>query len=78
MFGFGKKTAVEGSANAVVVMNDIPTGAGDGVVNNTSLASMIEFPVPWSVRVQTPIKRPPSGKMWGNEIMSTYGGPWST
>ena len=41
-----------------------------------SYASCIDFPTNAFQRIQTPIKRVPSGKMWGNVDAPTAGGPW--
>lgn len=40
--------------------------------------SSVTFPTPWTMRIQTPIARVPSGKMWSQPeryVPKTYGGP---
>lgn len=72
MFGHKFKND-SGDASATIVSNPIQDASP---MNDTSTAAMVSFPVPWTVRCQTPVKRPPLGKMWGNEPMPTFGGPW--
>jgi len=60
-------------ANATIVSNPMTP---DGPVNDSATHSIVDFPVPWVSRIQTPIMRPKVSSMWGNEIPDTYGGPW--
>ena len=49
-----------------------------GVLNNSSVAASIEFPAPWTSRIQTPVKRVPFSALYATpaEFQPTnYGGP---
>lgn len=70
---FGHKFFGGTDADATVVANPIEEASP---MNDTATAAAISFPTPWPSRIQTPIKRPPLGSMWGNEPMESYGGPW--
>lgn len=72
MFGHKFKQDA-GDASASIVANQMPDASP---YNDSSTPAMVSFPVPWTCRIQTPVKRPSLGKMWGNEDMPTYGGPW--
>jgi hypothetical protein len=55
-----------------------PQTADVNVMNTESYASGVSFPVPWTSRVQTPVKRVLPGKMWSQPERfwpETYGGP---
>lgn len=71
MWIFGNKPKKN---EATIVANDVQ---GDGPVNDSATSAEIQFPTPWTVRCQTPVKRAPLGKMWGNEQWDSYGGPWT-
>jgi len=60
--------------------NQTVTTDGDdvGVMNDSLTHASVRFPTAWTSRVQTPIKRVPSGKMWSHPERYTdqnYGGP---
>lgn len=49
-----------------------------GVLNDTATHANVSFPSPWTSRMQTPIKRVPAGKLWGQPaefVPQSYGGP---
>jgi hypothetical protein len=48
------------------------------VITSEGHHSNVSFPASWMTRVQTPIKRPPAGKMWSQPDWSrsdSWGGP---
>lgn len=53
-------------------------GADVGVMNDSFTHAAVRFPTAWTSRIQTPIQRVPSGKMWSHPERYTdqnYGGP---
>lgn len=58
--------------------NQSPNTSSAQVMSSNSDYGSVDFPVPWTVRVQTPVRRVPSGKMWSQPDRykpDTYGGP---
>lgn len=53
-------------------------GSDVGVINDSFTSSQVSFPTAWTQRIQTPVKRVPSGKMWSQPeryAPKSYGGP---
>jgi hypothetical protein len=75
MFGFRTNAKASMVADAQATAN-VSALRPDGGINDTATHAMISFPVPWTSRTMSPIKRPKADKMWGNEIPESYGGPW--
>ena len=68
-------------ANAAKSNQTVTTDSSDvGVMNDSFTHASVRFPTAWTSRIQTPVKRVPSGKMWSQPQRyadKTYGGPWS-
>lgn len=70
---FGHKFFGGSDADATIVQNPVVEASP---MNDTATNSYVDFPVPWTCRTMTPVKRAPLGKMWGNDEWDSYGGPW--
>ena len=52
-----------------------PTTGHTGVLNDSFTHANVKFPVPWTGRTSTPIRRVRHGNMWGGHGSDSYGGP---
>ena len=50
------------------VDNMVPVTADVGVLNDSFTHANVAFPTPWTLRVQTPVRRVKHGNMWGSEV----------
>lgn len=60
--------------------NDVSSNtAAVQVITDSDVYSKVSFPTPWIQRCQTPIGRPPAGKMWSQPDLfrpKSWGGPY--
>lgn len=51
------------------------------VITSSAAHANVSFPTPWIQRCQTPIGRPPAGKMWSQPDLfrpKSWGGPYKS